>query len=309
VASSNIRKLIVWGAQAVIAAILVGFVGRSLVANWTQLSTLDVRLHVRPLWIISAAVTVWLTYGLLIEAWRQVLFGWKQSLGYGQAMRIWCLSNLGRYLPGKVWSLVGLAVLAQRTGVAGWAAAGSAVAMQALAIGTGALVVSVGAPGAATPLPLAGASLVAACVVAALAWERLASRVVRIVRPGAEFHALPPRTVILAAAATLASWIAYGMAFLMLANGLFDDASMSAVQSAGVFAAGYIVGLLALFAPGGIGVRELVFVALLAPVFGSGGALALSVAARLLLTATEAAAGLAALFVAGGKESLVGKTT
>jgi hypothetical protein len=66
------------------------------------------------------------------------------------------------------------------------------------------------------------------------------------------------------------------------------------------------LGLLALFAPGGIGVREGVFYVLLTPYLGSGGALALSVASRLELTVTEAVAGLGALALGRrkGRETL-----
>lgn len=299
------KTALVWIAQAVLAVVLIVFVGRSVYVNWTELGTLDVTFQIRPLWIIAAAMTVLLTYGILIEAWRRVVLGWSQTLNYGPAMRIWCLSNLGRYIPGKVWSIAGLAVLAQRAGVAGWAAAGSAVVMQMMAIGTGALVVSVSAPGVATPLALSGAVCLAGCVVIALAWEPMVDRIVRMVRPGLEFRALPVQTALLATAVTLASWVAYGMAFWMLAKGIFGNVDLSAFQATGVFAAGYIVGLLALFAPGGVGVRELVFVALLAPVLGSGGALALSIAARLLWTVTEASAALGALFVDSQKEKTV----
>jgi uncharacterized membrane protein YbhN (UPF0104 family) len=104
---------------------------------------------------------------------------------------------------------------------------------------------------------------------------------------------------------TLLSWVSYGAAFWLLAKGIFEAPDFSVVQATGIFAAGYIVGLLALFAPGGVGIRELVFIALLAPVFGSGGALAMSVAARLLLTATEASAALVAVFVDRRKEPSV----
>ena len=296
------RTVIVWIAQAILAVILIGFVGRSVYLNWTELSTLEVTFNIRPLWILSAAITVWLTYGLLIEAWRRVVTGWNQTLDYGPAMRIWCLSNLGRYLPGKIWSVAALAVLAQRTGVAGWAAAGSAVVMQIIALGTGVLVVSVSAPGVATPIALGSAFCLAGCVVGALTWQPAVDRIGRLVGPRMELRALPVQAALLATAVTLTSWIAYGMAFWMLAKGIFGGSDLSAFQATGVFAAGYIVGLLALFAPGGVGVRELVFVAVLAPVLGSGGALALSIAARLLLTATEAVAALGALFVDRRKE-------
>ena len=138
-----------------------------------------------------------------------------------------------------------------------------------------------------------------------LASEPLAARFGKTVRPGTEFRALPLSVALLGTAVTLLSWIAYGLAFWMLARGTFDTASFSLLQATGVFAAGYIVGLLALFAPGGVGVRELVYVALLAPVFGSGGALALSAASRLLLTGTEACAAIFALVVNRLKEPSV----
>ncbi len=165
--------------------------------------------------------------------------------------------------------------------------------MQALAVGTGASVVAAAAPGAVSPLQLAAAGFIALAAVALLVWERAARWLVGLVRPGTELHALPASTAALAAAATLASWVSYGVAFWLLAEGLVPDSGLSLRPAMGVFAAGYLVGLLALFAPGGVGVRELVFVAMLTPEMGSGGAVALTVASRLLLTITEATAALA----------------
>ena len=98
------RKLAVWIAQLALAAVLVGFVGRYVYDNWTELSDLDVTFRLKPLWIVASAVTVWISYGILIEAWRRVIGGWGYRLKYGPALRIWCLSNLGKEWgahPGK----------------------------------------------------------------------------------------------------------------------------------------------------------------------------------------------------------------
>ena len=81
----------------------------------------------------------------------------------------------------------------------------------------------------------------------------------------------------------------------MLCRGLLPDAHLPLGTAVGAFTLGYTLGLLALFAPGGVGVRELVLIGLLAPFLGSGGAVALSVASRILLTVLEAAAALATL--------------
>ncbi|UCD24481.1 MAG: flippase-like domain-containing protein [Gemmatimonadota bacterium] len=309
------RRILVWTGQLLLAAVVIGFVGRSVISNWGELSALDVTFRLRPLRIVGAAVTVWGTYVLLIEAWRRILLGWNQQLRFRQAVPIWCLSNLGRYLPGKVWSIAGLAVLAQRVGVAGWAAAGSALAMQALAVGTGAIVVAVWVPAAAvrtvegssgasllSPVLLVAAALLAFGAVAALTWKPLSTLITRVTGPKFELRPLPAGTAVLAAAVTFASWIAYGVAFWLLAHGLFEASDLTLRVSIGVFAAGYIVGLLALFAPGGVGMRELVFIALLGPLMRYDVALALAVASRLLLTATELGAALAALAMNRKKE-------
>ena len=293
------RRGWVWAGQVVLALLVVAFVGRALVRYWDEFRSLSVSLELRAGPIALAAVVVWLTYALLIEAWRRVIRGWGETLGYRPAVRIWCLSNLGRYLPGKVWGVAGLAVLAQRAGVSGWAAAGSALAMQALAVGTGASAVALFAPGAVSPLQWVIAGALALAAVWALTSRSLSQGIVRLVRPGTELRALPPGTALAAAAITLVGWLAYGVAFWLLARGLLGDSGLSLAEAIGVFAAGYIAGLLALFAPGGVGVRELVFVAMLTPMMGSGGAVALSVGSRLLLTVTESGAALAALALGG----------
>jgi len=299
------RRSLVWGLQGVLVTAVVFFVYRALTRHWVEFRSLEIDLSFELRAIVLAALTVWATYLILIEAWRWVILGWGQSLGRPQAARIWLISNLGRYLPGKVWSIAGLAVLASRAGVKSWAATGSAVAMQALAVGTGVGVVAVAAPQTASPLQLALAGTIAVVFVWLLVSPALVSRVVSVVWPQTEFRPLDLRAAMSAGLVTVLAWIAYGVAFWLLANGLFVDHALDVRSAIGVFAAGYIVGLLAIFAPGGVGVREAVLVALLTPRIGPGEALALAVASRLLLTLCEVVAALAALPLSlRGKESV-----
>ncbi len=292
----NARKRWLWIGQGVLAILLAVFVGRSLVANWNRFPR-DVQLDVHVGRIVLAAAVVLVTYGLLIAAWRSILVAWGHVLPYRTAARIWCISNLGRYVPGKVWSIAGLAVLAKNAGVEGTAAAAAAVAMQVLAIGTGAAVVAIGAPGAASPTGILLAIVVAALFVGLLVWKRAMHRLAALAQSAVTLTPLPPSAAFLAAAITLASWITYGFAFWLLGEGLLAQTMPPWGTTVGIFAAGYIVGLLALFAPGGIGVRELVHVALLGPLVGNGGALAVSIAARLLLTFTEIGAAVVTLAI------------
>ena len=289
------RRVWLWTSQLVLAGLVTWFVSRVVLRNWEDFKGLELQLAVDLPVLAAAGVCVFLAYGLLIEAWRRMILGWDQRLQYRHAARIWCISNMGRYLPGKVWSVAGLAVMAERSGVSGWAATGSAIAMQALAVGTGAIVVALTAPGIVPGVQLVVVFLFATLVVTVLVAKEPVARLFSLASRDAKWQPLSLGSALSGAAATLTAWVVYGVVFWLLAKGLLPDHHLSLRVAAGVFAAGYVVGLLAIFAPGGIGVREAIFVALLAPSVGSGAAVALAIGSRLLLTLTEIAAALLAL--------------
>ncbi len=291
------RKWLWRGGQVALAAVVALMVWRAIARNWDEFRSLHVTLAPRAGWLALSALTVFATYALQIESWRRILGGWGQRLPYGRAARIWLLVNLGRYIPGKIWSVAGLMVLAQRAGVEPWAAGASAFAIQAVGLGTAVALIEAATPGAASPLRLAAAASVAIATIAFLAWDRAARGVARLAGGTAQLRPLPLAAVAESAGLSLLSWITYGVAFWLLARGLGLPGALPVATAAGVFALGYILGLLALFAPGGVGVREVVLIGLLAPALGGGGAVALSVASRILLTLTEVAAPLCAVLI------------
>ena len=291
-----VRKRLRWALQLAVAGVVAWMVWAAIVGNWNEFRSLRVSLTPRPGWIALSVLVIFLSYAISVEAWRRILDGWAQHLAYGRAARIWLVANLGRYIPGKVWSVAGLIVLAQRAGVAPWAAGASAFAIQAVAIGTAVVLVAAATPGAASPLRLGAAAVVAVATIALLAW---------LMGSTAPIQPLPVAAVAKSAGLGLLAWMAHGVAFWLLARGLGLPDTLSVVTAAGVFPLGYILGLLALFAPGGLGVREVVLIGLLAPALGWGGAVALSVASRILLTVTEVVAPLGVLLVTRhGKEDM-----
>lgn len=88
------------------------------------------------------------------------------------------------------------------------------------------------------------------------------------------------------------AWTGYGIALWLLARGLLPDAGLGLVPAIAVFTASYLAGFLALIAPGGIGVREGLFILMLQGPLGIGAATALALASRVLLTITEIGAAL-----------------
>ena len=280
-------------AQWVIGAAIVAAAALQLATNWDALRSQPLDWQVRPAFLVASALLVWTMYAFLIAAWRLVLQGWGERLDAVTAARIWTVSSLGKYLPGKVWAIAGMALMAQRAGVAGWAATGSAVILQALAVAAGGAVVAVtgtAALEAQWPGFRIGLALLLAGSVAGLflmTWPPFVRRLLRMVR--IEPRSATPGTgaVLAAAAANLIAWAGYGAAFWLLAAGLLPHSGLTLDVAVGAFTASYLAGLLFLPAPGGVGIRESVMVLMLQAPLGEGGALALAIASRVLLTLTE----------------------
>jgi uncharacterized membrane protein YbhN (UPF0104 family) len=280
--------------QAILALLVVVYAVRKLVREWGDFQTQAIEWRVQPAWLLLAPVIVWLSYAILIEGWRRVVLAMRQRLGYLDAARITMVSNLGKYLPGKVWAIAGAALLAERAGVEPGAAVAAAFILQALSLASGLLLAALLAPEAITSLGNAariGLLVLAAAALAGLVVFSVPALLIRIrrwlPRRIAGIEPVSIGAMLLGLGANLVAWGAYGLAFLCLIRGLTPDAQVSWGQATAVFTISYLVGLVAAFAPGGVGPRELAFTLLLAPSVGYGVAVGLAVATRLLLTITE----------------------
>jgi hypothetical protein len=291
------------GAQVVIGLVIALFLVRFVARNWAEIRHAGAALDVHPLPLAAAAGIILLTYAMLIGAWDAVLRGWGERLPYRDAARIWCLSNLARYVPGRVWQIAGMAALAQQAGVSPWAAAGSAIVVQFLAIATGTLVTASFAPQFGHPLVIVGAGLVTAAGAAALAWPAGASALSRLVHRvtgrTVELRAVRPGPLLLSAVITAVAWVLYGLALFLSVRGLTGK-DIGVGDAIGVFTGGYVVGLINVFTPAGLGTREAILVNWLIGPIGPAAATVVTVGSRLLMTATEIlAAALTVPLVAG----------
>jgi hypothetical protein len=129
----------------------------------------------------------------------------------------------------------------------------------------------------------------------------LVNRLLRIAAPDAGPVTPPVGAVAFGIVANVVAWIGYGVALLLLARGLLPDVELGLLPATAVFTASYLAGFLALFAPGGIGVREGVFILMLQGPIGIGAATALAIASRLLLTVTELGAAVPFLLFPRGR--------
>ena len=249
---------------------VVWFGGKALVAQWAAVR--DVRALHPTRWtgVLLASLLTLGSYAVLIETWRRTVRSWGESIAYPTAARIWLVSNLGRYVPGKIWQIGAMSVLAERVGVSAAAAVGSAllVSLVHVVVGFGVVAVtgwSLLSSRLPSGTPLLPILAVLAVSIISLPWTlpwgaTLAGRIRG--RPIAS-RRLPPTAVWIAAMGSAIGWLLFGAAFHVLGTAVLGRPTGDAATSIALFTLSYLAGFLALIAPGGIGVREGVLAGLL----------------------------------------------
>ena len=97
------------------------------------------------------------------------------------------------------------------------------------------------------------------------------------------------------------SWIVMGCAFGLLVTSVAGGGRVSIPGAAGMYVIAYVVGFFALFAPGGIGVREGVLGVMLGSQVPVSVAIIIAALARLLVTAIELCCVMVTVFSKGLK--------
>ena len=210
-------------------------------------------------------------------------------------------SQLGKYLPGSVWQYAGRVGLARNRGVPMQRALVSVAAeigySAVAAAGAASLILGwIAAAGIFAGLAVLLALVLARRQRLGRLFERAPSdgQGARVDRRSilAALHAAPAAVVLY-----LVVWGLYGLAFWTTGRALFAVPVSELARYIGVFALAWLAGLVAFFAPGGIGVREAVIAALLTHRLGEANAIVLAATSRIVLSAIDLAVGAASFGV------------
>jgi hypothetical protein len=173
-------------------------------------------------------------------------------------------AQLGKYIPGSVWQYAGRAAVSRTYGISGRAVGLSLpIEFAASAIAAGSM--------AGLLLGWWGALILAAVAIALVPGRALTHN--------RRFTS----TTIQATLLFVPVWLLLGASFWLCARGLLAVPAHDLAYYMGAFAVAWLAGLVAIYAPGGLGVREAVLVALLGGRIGAGNALIVAAASRLIL--------------------------
>lgn len=278
------RGRVLLAARAAFVVLTVAFAWWGFRGRWHEVGDAIVATGPGEL-LLAVAVTL---VGLLLTAvlWRHLLARLGSPVPQRDAAAIFFVGQLGKYIPGSVWSFAAQAQLGRRHRVPGRSSVAASAVFLLLHTFTG---VTIGSALAAadvldTDLPrwlwtlaaLGGAVALLPPVVRPLG-SRIAGKDAAIAFTG--------RDLAVAVALLLGTWTAYGAALLVLLPSAADPSAV-----VGAFALSHAAGVLLVFAPAGLGAREGVLIALLGPVVGTTPAAAAALLARVVHTLADFAA-------------------
>lgn len=297
-------------AGALLIVATVWWLGRMIRDNWAGLRRFD--WDADPLLLaasIAAHVAV-LAFGVWV--WSRVLRHFEHPpVRLGTLQRIWFVSNLARYVPGKVFQFIAVAQLSRGAGLSG------AVLLTSMLVHTGITLVSALVVGAWTVVggivhgvnPTVSAWIATGIAVVAV-HPAFLNRVLGII----------PRLLgkdvirwkagwldgLMLLALSIVNWILYGAAYHLFIASLIDVEWRLMVPMTGVNALSFLLGYVSPL-PGGAGLREVSMSALLRPYLQDGVAAVIAIASRLWTVAAELLGGGLALLLVRGRAAPAGE--
>lgn len=279
---------------------VVGFAVFYLVSQWDEVSQ-AVKV-IAPTSIILSMVMVAAGLGFGTLSWIIILNGLGPRVPVLRGAQILLVGQLGKYVPGSVWSYVMQMELGRQYGVArprvlitSLYAAGVGV-VASLILGSFALPVIV--PDHPQLLWLYVLLPIGLVCLHPKVMTWLASMVLKVFRRPPLDHQVSFGVVAGALGTALVSYLCYGVHLFLLVNSLVDPDFGTFILLTGAMALGFTAGLVAFLLPSGLGAREAVLIGAMTLLLTVPEAVAMTVVSRMMITITDlAAAGAAAIAV------------
>jgi glycosyltransferase 2 family protein len=284
---SRWRPLLGW--VLVLAAAI--FLGLTIARHWRQVEAFhwDVRWGLLAASVV--ALTGVLTWGVLV--WKLVLDRFDHPpVPMRRLLRIWYLSNLARYVPGKIWQFVGAAELARLAGLSRSLVLTSMVVHMGFGLLSAAVMASMvllpgGLPEGVPSVGLGALAALSLGLVHPALIDQALSLLSRILKRDVVRWRGRWRDGVFLLGLSLVSWVLYGAAFALFIHAVVGTSLEHVLPLAGVNALSFLAGYLVFLAPAGLGAREGVMAVLLRPFAPVAIAAVLAVLARLWTVGAE----------------------
>ncbi len=235
-----------------------------------------------------------------MRVWMVLLAGLGSPLRTSVAGRILLIGQLGKYIPGSLWPILTQMELGAQAKVPRTRSASASLLSMLLSLCVGLLIAMVTVPFAARHshdylwifvlLPV-----LAACVYPKVL-NPLINRLFKLAKRPPLETPITGRVLVRALAWQSMAWIFQGLQIWILAEKFNAPAGKTILIALGGYAFAWCVGFVAILAPAGAGVRELLLIAALGPLIGTSPATAVTLVSRAVNTISDLLCAGAAVF-------------
>jgi uncharacterized membrane protein YbhN (UPF0104 family) len=290
------RRRLVTAARVVLGLLVITAVVWALAGSWQEVSAYLAR--VSPGALVGAAALALLALAFTLVGWRAMLADLGSPLHIGPASGVLFVGQLGKYLPGSVWTVVvqtdvagRLGVPRKRTAVVGLLSV-LLSALAGLAVGVLALPALLQAGGGRVYLLLLVILLVGLCCLHPRVLNALVGRALRLARREPLDKGLSGRAIAVTMTSFVLAWLALGLHVWVLATDLGAGPREALVPAVLGYALAASVAMLAVLLPAGLGLRELLLVLLLTGPLDRPAATAVVLLSRFVVTLSDVVAAL-----------------
>lgn len=238
------------------------FLVRYLYQGWDAIS--DYSWEIDYVLLMAASTLCVLSLFLGALGWVMILRQLGEDITLQQGLRIWFLSQMGKYLPGTIWLFVGRIYQCEKEGISRSKVMLS-ILVEMVLFFIAAATLSIGSlfSWERSPFPIKGSLLLysVAIVLGLILLEpRVLNRIVagisRLLHRDRIKVELAYSRVISLFSFYLLAWSVLGVSFFLMVRSIINLDLDLAFTFMGIFAVSFLAGFLSFLTPGGLGVRE-----------------------------------------------------
>jgi uncharacterized membrane protein YbhN (UPF0104 family) len=276
-------------ATAVIITIFV-FLLRNLILNWSKIPFENLQMHV-PLIILSFCA-LGLHFICYSKSWQKIMYALDAPITYAQSIWMIATTQIGKYLPGKVWYMIGRVYVGKKASIEGKSLALSMVLETGLLHVTGGIIflittVAAGNYNVSWLIISIVLIITAIIILHPKILGRVANFFLRIFRKPQIQSTLTYRQIIHISVYFFGLWIGQVIGFYFLVRAIYPIPLFHILNLASAYTLAWISGSVAIFTPAGLGIREGVMTLLLSSILPMPLAIAISFIARVWITIFE----------------------
>jgi len=258
-----LKKIILNIIKITLFLLVIWYIYTNIAKNIEKIKEINFKNY-DPKFMFFFVITLFISLIYPVFVWKYLLRSMGEKINTLSALRIWFVSNLGRYVPGKVLQIAGLVYLANKEGVSKSKAIQSVLYSQITAnglglfMGLGLLLLKSNSIKFPNSFHL---TLILIALFIFLLWipsflMKSSNFVLEKFKKQTIEQSLCRRNYMIYLSLQIINWILMSISFILFVNSYTGLSIKNNPETLFILPLSWTIGLIALFAPGGIGVRE-----------------------------------------------------